>query len=96
MATLGLDASLEAFQPLCCSRTLRLQGYLCHCLHNGSPQALQAVVMLSAHRVLQNSPQFIVQGFEVCTLQKPILGANEGQKVPPQALLSCLGLLGRN
>jgi len=32
----------------------------------GSPQALQAVVTLSAHHVLQNSPQFIVQGFEFC------------------------------
>ena len=59
----------------------------------GSPQALQAVVMLLARYVLQNGPQFIVQVFEVCTPWKPILGADEGQKVPPQPLFSCLGLL---
>ena len=51
---------------------------------------------LSAHRVLQNSPQFIIQGFEVCTPRKPILGSDEGQKVLPQPLLICLGLVGRN
>jgi hypothetical protein len=59
--------SLEMLRPLCCCCTLHLQGDLCHCLHKGSPQALQAVVMLSACHVVQNSPQFIVQGFEVCT-----------------------------
>jgi hypothetical protein len=37
--------------------------------------------MLSARHVLKNGPQFIVQGFEVCISQKPILGADEGQKV---------------
>ena len=47
--------------------------------------------MLSAPYVLQNSPQFIVQGFEVSTPRKPILGTDEGQKVPPQPLLSCFG-----
>ena len=96
MAALCLDASLEILRPLCCRRTLHLQGDLCRCLHKGSPQALQDVVMLSVHLVLQKSPQFIVQGFEVCTPRKPILGADEGQKFPPQPLLSCLGLLGRN
>ena len=96
MAAIWLDASLETLQPLFCHCTLRLQRDLCCCLHNGSPQALQAVVMLSACHVLQNSPQFIVQGFEVCTPQKPILSTDDGQKVPPQPLLSCLGLLGRN
>jgi len=96
MAALCLGASLETLRPLCCRRTLRLQGDLCRCLHKGSPQALLAVVMLSALHVLQNSPQFFVQGFEVCTPRKPILGADEGKKIPPQPLLSCLGLLGRN
>jgi len=91
-----LAASLETLWPLCCCRTLCLQRDLCCCLRKGSPQALQAIVMLSACHVLQNSPQFIVQGFEICTPQKPILSADEGQKVPPQPLLSCLGLLGRN
>jgi len=62
----------------------------------GSPQALQAVVMLSPCHVLKNSPQFIVQGFEVFTPRKPILSTDEGQKVAPQPLLSCLGLLGKN
>jgi len=60
MAAICLDRSLKTLQPLCCRRTLRLQGDLCRCLHEGSPQAVQAVM-------LQNSPQFIVQGFEVCT-----------------------------
>ena len=69
MAALCLDASLETLQPLCCRCTLRLQRDLCHFLHKGSPQALQAVVMLLACHVLQNSPQFIVQVFEVCTPQ---------------------------
>ena len=51
---------------------------------------------LSARHVLQNSLQFIVHGFEVCTSRKPILGADEGQNVPPQPFLNCLDLLGRN
>jgi len=96
MAALWLGASLETLRPLYCRRTLHLQGDLCRCLHKGSPQALRAVVMLSACRVLQNGPQFIVQGLEVCTPRKPILGADERQEVPPQPLLSCLGLLARN
>ena len=96
MAALCLYTSLEMLWPLCCRRTLRLQGYLCRCLHKGSPQPLQAVVMLSACHVLQNSPQFNVQEFEVCSPRGPILSTDEGQKVPPQPLLSCLGLLGRN
>jgi len=94
MAALCLDTSPETLWPLCCRRTLWLQGD--HCLYMGSPQALQAVVTLSARHVLQNSPQFIVQSFEVCIPRKPILGTDEGQKVPLQPLLSCLGLLGRN
>jgi len=67
MATLCLDASLETLQPLCCRCTLHLQVDLCCCLQKASPQVLQVVVILSAHRVLQNSPQFIAQDFEVCT-----------------------------
>ena len=66
MATLYLNTSLEALRPLCCHCTLFLLGDLCRCLHKGSPQALQAVVMLWACHALQNSPQFIVQCFEVC------------------------------
>ena len=96
MAALCLNASLETLQPLCCCCALLLQGDLCCCLHKGSPQALQAVVMLSACHTLQNNPQFIVKGFEVCTPRKPILDADEAQKVSPQPLLSSLGLLGRN
>ena len=95
MATLYLDASLGMLRLLCC-RTLCLLGNLCCCLHKGSPQALQAVVTLSACHALQNSRQFIVQGFEVCTPRKQILGVDEGQKVPLQPLLICLGLVGRN
>ena len=92
MAAVCINASLETLRSLCCRRTLRLQRDLCRCLHKGSPQALQAVVMPSACHFLQNSPQFIVQGCEVCTPQGPILGTDEGQKVPLQPLLSCLGL----
>jgi len=96
MAALCLDASLETLRALCCFRTLHFQEDLFRCLHKGSPQALQVVVTLSANHVLQNSPQFIVQCFEVCTPRMPILGADVSQKVPPQSLLSCLGLLGTN
>ena len=96
MAALCLDTNLDTLRPLCCHRTLHHQGDLCRCLHKESPQALQAVVTLLAHFVLQNSPQFIVQGYDVCTPQKPILGTDKDQKVPPQPVLSCLGLLGRN
>jgi len=67
-----------------------------HALSPGGSWLLQAVVTLSACHVLQNNPQFIVQSFDVCTPQKPILGADEVQKVPLQPLLSCLGLWGRN
>ena len=67
MAALCLDASLETLRPLCYSSTLRLQGDNCRCLYKGSPQALQAFVTVSARRILQKSPQCIVQGFEVCT-----------------------------
>ena len=95
MAALCLDANIETLRPLCRRRTLRLQGDLCRCFHRRS-QALQAVVMLSECHVLQNSPQFIVQGFEVCIPRKPILGADEGQKVPLQPLLTCLDLVGKS
>ena len=59
MAALCLDASRETLRPLCCRRTLRLQGDLCRRLHKGSPQVLQAVVTLSARHVLQNSPSLL-------------------------------------
>jgi len=62
MAALCLDASLETLRPLCCRRTLRLQGDLYRRLHEESPKALEAVTTLSAHHVLQNSPQFIGPG----------------------------------
>ena len=96
MAVLCLDTSLEMHQPLCYHHTHHLQEDLCCCLHKGSHQVLQAVVMLLACHVLQNRSQFMVQGFEVCTSPGPILGNDEDQKVPPQPLLSCLGLVGRS
>ena len=96
MAAICHDVSLEILRPLCCRHTHHLQEDLRRCLHKGSHQALQAVATLSARHVLQNSLQCIVQGFAVCTYRKPILGADEGQKVPPQPLLSCLDLLSRN
>ena len=93
MAALCLDASLEMLRPLCCHRSHRLQEDLCRCLYEGSPQALQ-VVMLSARHLLQNSPQFAVQVADDWTPRGPILSADEGQEVPPQPLLSRLGLVG--
>jgi hypothetical protein len=47
-------------RSLCCRRTLRLQGDLCRCLHNGSPYAPQGVVALLAQipeeTVVQKQP----------------------------------------
>ena len=88
IAILCLDTSLEMLWPLCWHRTHCLQGDLCRCLCEGSLQAFHVVVKLSARYVLQNSPQFTVQGFEVWTPQGPILDTDEVQKVPLQPLLS--------
>ena len=90
MAALSPDASLETLQPLCYCGTRHLQGDLCRFFHEGSLQAVQVVVVLLASHVLQNSPQFIVQEFEVWTPRGPILGAYKGWNVPPQPLLSHL------
>jgi len=81
MAALCPDTSLETLQPLCYHSTHRLQGDLCCFFHKGSVQAVQVVVVLSASHILQNSPQFIVQGVEVWTPQGPILGADKGRNV---------------
>jgi hypothetical protein len=56
MATLCLNASPQILQQLCCYSTYHLQGDLCHCLHKRCLKALQALVTISAHHVLQNSP----------------------------------------
>jgi hypothetical protein len=53
------------------------------------------VTLLASH-VLQNRPQFIVQGGEVWTPQGPILSADKGRNIPPQPLMSHLGLVGRS
>ena len=76
MAALFFDVRMSG-QSAVTSRS-SLQGYLWLCLHEASLQALQAVVTLSVHHILQNSPQFIVECFEVCTPRKPVLGAEEG------------------
>jgi len=65
MAALCPNTSLKTCQPPCYRGMHRLQGDLCHCCHEGS---LQVIVALSARYVLQNSPQFIVQGVKVWTL----------------------------
>ena len=65
MTALCPNASLETLWPLCYRGTHCLQRDLCRCFHQGSLQALQVVVTLSPRHVLQNSPQFIVQGVEV-------------------------------
>jgi len=62
----------------------------------GSLQTVQAVATLSACHVLQNSPQFIVQGVEVWTPRGSTLGADKCRNVPSQPLLSRLGLVGRS
>jgi len=54
MAVLCLDASLETLRSLCCHRTHCLLGDLCLCLHEGTLQALQVVVMLLTNHILQN------------------------------------------
>jgi len=59
MATLFLDASFETLRPLCGRCMLHLQGDLCYCLHKVSPQALQPVVMLSAHYLLQKTQSLL-------------------------------------
>jgi len=91
MAALCLNASIETLRPPCYRGTHRLHGDLCRCFHEGSLQTIQVVVTLLASHVLQNSPQFIVQGVEVWTPRGPILGADKGLNVPPQQLLSRLG-----
>ena len=87
---------LETLLPLCYCGIHRLQGYLCHSFHEGSLQTVQVVVTLLASLVLQNSPQFTVQGVEVWTHRGSILGTVGGQKVSPQPLLSYLGLVDRS
>ena len=62
MAALCTDASLQTLRPLCCRGTHRLRGDLCRSFHEGLLQAVQVDVMLSTSHILQNSPQFIVQG----------------------------------
>ena len=96
MAALCLNASPEMLWPLCCCCMHHLQWDLCRCLHERSLQAPQAAMTLMACHVLQNSPQFIVQRVEVWTTRGPILSAKEGQNIPPQPLLSCLGLVARS
>ena len=83
-------------RPLCYRCTHRLRGDLCRCFHEVSLQTVHVVVMLSSSHFPQNSPQFIVQGLEVWTPRGPILGADKGRNVPPQPLLSRLGLVGRS
>jgi hypothetical protein len=61
------------------TRMHHLQGNLGCCFHEGPLPAVQVVVALTASHVLQNSPQFIVQGVEVWTPWGPILSSDKGQ-----------------
>ena len=90
MAVLCLDPSLETPATLL-SRHAPSPGDLCRCFHEGSLQTVQVVVTLLASHVPQNSPTIYSPGSEVWTPRGPILGADKGQKVPPQPLLSRLG-----
>jgi len=96
MATLCPTASLETLRPPCYRGTHHLQGDLCRCFLERCLQAVHIVVTLLASHVLQNIPQFIVQGIEVWTPRGPILGTDKGRNVSPQSLLSWLGLVGRS
>ena len=96
MAALCLNASLETLRPLYYRGTHRLQGDICRCFQEGCLQTVQVVVTLLASPVLQNSPQSIVQETEVWTPRGPNLSADKRRNVPPQPLLSCLGLVGRS
>jgi len=62
MAVLCLDASHETLQPLCYCHMHRIQGDVCCCLHKGSLQALQTVVMLLACHVLQTIHSLLSRG----------------------------------
>ena len=64
MVPLCLNESLGTLWSLCYRCTHCLKVDLCCSLHEGLFQALQVVVTLSAHHILQNSPQFIVQEVE--------------------------------
>jgi hypothetical protein len=81
MAALCPDASLETIRPLCYRGTHCLQEDLCRCFHEGSLQAAQVVVALSASNALQTD-QFTVKGVEVWTPRRPNLGADKGRNVP--------------
>ena len=59
MAALCLDASLEMLRHSAAATRPVSKG-ISAAASRGSPQALQAVVMLSAHQLLQNSPQSTV------------------------------------
>ena len=60
MAPHCLNAGLGMLWPLC----YRCMHCLCRSLHEGLFKALQVVVTLSAHLILQNTPQFIVEEVE--------------------------------
>jgi hypothetical protein len=64
MAPLCINASLGKLRPLC-MHCLKVD--LCRHFHEGFFQALKVVVVvvLSAHHVLQKSPQVLVQEVEV-------------------------------
>ena len=87
---------LQTLQPLCYRGTHHFHGDPCSFYHEGSLQTVQGVVMLLARLVLQNSPQFVLQGVEVWTPRRPILGSDKYRNVPPQPVLIYLGIVGRS
>ena len=74
--SLCLDESLETLRPICYRGTHSLQGDLCCYFYEGSLQAVQVVVTLSATHVLQNNPSLWSRGLRS--------GLPEGQ---PSALI---------
>ena len=94
MAALCLDSSLETFShSTIVARTIS-RGSSAAAITRDLFRLVQVVVTLSASRVLQNSPQFIVLGVEVWAPREPILGTDKCWNMPPQSLMNHLDLVG--
>ena len=75
------EVSLEIFLPICYRGKHRLQGDIFRCFHEGSLQAVQVLVALSASHVLQNNPRFIVQGLRSGLTEVQISALKKGENV---------------
>ena len=80
MAALCLDASHETLQPLCYCHMHRIQGDVCCCLHKGSLQALQAIVMLLACHVLQTIHSLLSRGLRSALPERQFLALMKARR----------------